>query len=202
MTKPLSHVLVPPIVFTLLWSVSWFGVMYSGLKYAGKGYEEAVDTSIGATCFMLVPGILVSIKVTEFLYMRLDAEYRQRCYEAESVRLPTRKRVEPVEYFEIRNVYEKPEVTEVDYFRGIKPEVWREVAARIAINDDFTNGTVGQTRRPKFIEILEPAECVRKVPGKKGEYELTDKGRAFWRSLAARPPHLWDIPPKLLQNLG
>jgi len=34
------------------------------------------------------------------------------------------------------------------------------------------------------------------------KYELTREGIGLFQSLAARPLHLWDIPPKKLQKLG
>jgi len=192
MTKPLSHVLVPPLAFDLFFSSGMSAMLY--------GYSKGeIYFSVGSFGFFMVIGLPVGIYLTQQLYMRVDPDVMTRTYElnAQKINMQKKRYEEPVE---LRVVHEKPGQTQVDYFRGISADVWREVAARVAVKGDFTTATVGQTRRPRFIEILEPRGYVRYVGG--GQYELTREGIGLFQSLAARPPHLWDIPPKLLQNLG
>lgn len=129
----------------------------------------------------------------------VNGSARVKRFQADSVDALRQKLNEAQGEMTVRAVTENGGFTQVDFFRGLRPDQWRKVAVSVAAARNFTYATVGQVERPKLVPMMLAAEYI--IPKGQGEYDLTEKGLCWWISLA-QTPYPWKNVPKKIATLS
>jgi len=180
----LRYVIGPPIALNLVQ-----GIGLGCIRYATGGTIKESLLVFGLVFGLF--GFLLSLKLTEQLFIIIDPEVRKMVYE---LRSPSPNKDE----FDMQVIIDSVDGYQADNFRGLTMKEWKKAADSISRTKKWTFASVGQTLHPKLTPMMLAAEYIQ--PAGAGKYELTNTGLAFWNNLSQRP-YPWRDAPYTIQNL-